>query len=181
MKDLSDRGVAFMDLGGSMKHLGDRSFAFVDEKFREEAAKYPGAVEMFEEYKDAMEGLVRAVEAFTIGKEGMLEKRGINLDELTQVLAAQLEGVVNTVVAEFSEPAPEDQDKWCKLQDLDVRVSKILDQVEDAFVAAFATFGLQVPEFEVRASFSHVKPHLKRVIMIIGALRVELLGIVPHV
>jgi len=171
MKDLGDRGVAFMDLGVSMKDMGDRSFAFLDEKFREEAAKHPGAVEMFEEYKDAIEGLVRAVEEFTIGKEGVLEKRGINLNELAQALADQLEEVVNTTVAEFSEPAPEDLDEWCKLKDLDVRVSKILDQVEDAFVAAFATFGLQVPEFEVRASFGHLKPHLKRVVMIVGVLR----------
>ena len=156
-------------------NFGERGFAFVDEKFREEAAKHHGAVEMFEEFKDAMEGLVRAVETFSIGKEGALEKRGINLDEFTRALAAQLEEVVNTIVAEFSEPAPKDQDEWYK--NLDMRVSKILDQVEDAIVAAFATFGLQVPEFEVRAGFGHLKPHIKRVILIAGALRAGLRGI----
>jgi len=147
----------------SLKDLGEKGFEFLDAKLKDEIAKHPEAIELYNEFKDALEGLIKESEAFSIGQQSVLEKRGINFEALKGALTDEFEKVIKVIESEFSEPLPEDQEDWYK--ELDNTISRILDQIEDALVTAYATVGHLVPEFEVRAAFRRLKPHIKRVIL----------------
>lgn len=173
------------DLGNSLKGLGEKGFEFMDTKWKAEAAKIPGALEKIDEFKDAVEKLVKEVEGFARRKSRVFEESGIDLEVLIEAIRVEFEYVVEELKAEFSEPLPEDQDEWYK--EFEKSLDRTLNRIEDALVSALAICGNVVPEFEVRANFRAFRPHIKKAILIAGKShlfidfeRIQFFGVSQH-
>lgn len=94
----------------------------------------------------------------------VVRRSDLNVTELYEQLKEEIDKVVTQLMEEFQEPHPEDQTERFRMRE--VAITRALDMIEDALVLVYGNWG--ITEFETRQKFSHVKPHIRHVVLVIG-------------
>ncbi|CAA7259093.1 unnamed protein product [Cyclocybe aegerita] len=142
--------------------LSEQGIDFAKSKLGEVTASIPEAKEKLEEFKVVIDDLVNSAQSFHEIVQKHCDEKGFSIEEIAGLVAKEVEKILEDLKAEFNEPLPEDQDEWYR--ELDIKVSNVLDWIEDAVVEVAKT--LDISESESREAFRVIKPHIKRFILI---------------
>ena len=143
--------------------LGQKAIDYADSNLAASALQFPSVADKIAQFKASVQDLVRNAEAL---RPALVAPTNINIDfdEFFRRLSDKTDVVLEELKAEFSEPLPEDRSEGYKKRE--EAVDRALDKLEGAFVEVYEHW--HVPEAEVREKFSHVKPQIRRVVLLGG-------------
>jgi hypothetical protein len=124
------------------------------------ATAFATAPDTMNEFKDTVEHAMAAVKRF----EDDVQRHGIDFEELSKKLTAQMAIIVEELKAEFSEPLPDERTPRQKQRE--IIIDYALSKVEDALVEITALWG--VSEVDSRAQFQEIKLDVKRILDVTG-------------
>ena len=87
------------------------------------------------------------------------------LDEFIRILSTGIDTVIKHMQVEFSEPLPENRTERYKSRE--VAVDYALNLIEDEYVNAYELYDKS--EDKAREKFGRVRPHIRSVVLIMGA------------
>ncbi|PPQ93785.1 hypothetical protein CVT25_013494, partial [Psilocybe cyanescens] len=155
------------DFWKSAQKLGENAMGFV-KTLKGQSIKDAVPQERMEELWRGMKGLIDSAAVLQTdiqAQDGSVVRRSdLDITELYEQLKEEIDKVVAQLMEEFQEPLPEDQTERFKVRE--AGVTRALDMIEDALVLVYENWG--ITEFEARQKFSHVKPHIQHVILVIG-------------
>ncbi|KAF8964406.1 hypothetical protein BDZ97DRAFT_1816389 [Flammula alnicola] len=154
------------DFWKSAEDLGDKAVGYINKQLEEEKIKYAAATDKIQEFQESMKSLVDSAAGLHIGPNSALDKRTAALEDFTQKLSVEIDAVIEELRSELSEPLPEDQTERYKRREAVVDFA--LDKIEGALVKACGILG--IADAEAREKFSHVKPHIRHVVLVTGNL-----------
>jgi hypothetical protein len=144
--------------------LKDKGAHELDTTFKAMTSEFPDGLEMYNNFKRAVEQFVEEANSINLNEGVPLDKRGLNHKHIAEVVLLELEKAVQSLMNEFTLPLPESREKW--LKNVDDSVSKILDDLEVGVVTVLNPFGVQ--ETVVREAFDRIKPHIKNIVLAAG-------------
>lgn len=151
------------DFWQEAEKLGQKAIDYADRNLEATALQFPSVTDRIAEFKNSVQDLVRSAEALEPA-HGSLVARTNNFDEFFRRLSDKVNIILEELKVEFSEPLPEDRSEGYKKRE--EAVDRALDKLESAFVEVYGHW--QVPEAEARERFSHVKPQIRRVVLLVG-------------
>jgi len=126
--------------------------------------EYADVASTIDEYKRHMEDTVKAASQAREKLDVALSAHGISLEDLSEMLATELEQLEDALKKEFEEPLPEDQDeRYLQRQKM---LNFTLEKIEDAFAKTVAV--ADIPEDEARRTFLPVRATLHRTLSVAG-------------
>jgi hypothetical protein len=147
--------------------LGQKAVEYVDRNLTANALQFPSVSDKIAEFKASVQDLVRSAEALKMGPAQGLGARTnihIDFDEFYQMLSEQSDLILEQLKAELSEPLPEDRSEGYKKRE--EAVDRALDKLEGALIKVYGHW--HIPEAEAKERFSHVKPQIRRVVLLVG-------------
>ncbi|KAF8967864.1 hypothetical protein BDZ97DRAFT_2056636 [Flammula alnicola] len=133
------------DFWKSAEGLGDKVVGYITKQLEEEKINAAG---------------------LHIAPNSALDNCTAGLEDFTKILSVEIDAVIEKLQSELSELLPEDQTERSKKRGAVVDFA--LDKIEDALVKAYSILG--IAEAEAREKFSHVKPHIRHVVLVTGNL-----------
>lgn len=154
------------DFWKEAEKLGQKAIDYADRNLTTTVLQFPSVADRIAEFKASVQDLVRNAEALGPAHGSLVARTNINinLEEFSQRLSDQIDIILEELKAEFAEPLPEDRSEGYKKRE--EAVDRALDKLEGAFVEVYGHW--QVPEAEARERFSHVKPQIRRVVLLVG-------------
>jgi hypothetical protein len=143
--------------------LGNIVYQYTDDLLHDAADSYAAAADKINDFKSSMNNVVSSTGDLRREFQAKALARGIDIDEISEMLSRELAVVVEELKAEF--PSPD------QAQNHEERVriiSHALEKVEVSVVRVGAAFG--VSEDDARARFREVEFHLQTVLVTTGDL-----------
>jgi hypothetical protein len=134
--------------------------AYADSVLKETGSKYRDVASKVDEFKLNIDGLIADSKEF----KTQLESSNISFDDLSEQLSHLLEGVGQTILDEFKEPLPEDQDERYKHREAIIIFA--LDKIEAAFEEVCVALGMD--KDKAHAVFERIRPKLHHIISVTG-------------
>lgn len=156
------------DFWKEAEKLGQKAMDYVDNNLTASALQFPSVADRIAEFKVSVQDLVKNAEALRPTQGALVARTNtnINYDEFFQRFSGKIDTILEDLKAEFSERLPEDRSERYKARE--VAVDRALEKLENAFVEVYGHW--HVPEAEAREKFSHVKPQIRRVVLLVGDL-----------
>ncbi|KAF8531232.1 hypothetical protein JB92DRAFT_2852296 [Gautieria morchelliformis] len=133
-----------------------------EEELQNAAETFTSAKERIDEFKVTMEEVVSNAQKF---RDHVLHD-GVNLEELSEMLATELDTILEKLKAEFTQPLPgHETPRQAQRHKI---ICSALSMVEDAVVKVTGLWG--IPEADSRLHFKEFEPHLKNVLLISAQL-----------
>jgi hydrogenase maturation factor len=126
---------------------------YAEEELQNAAATFTSAKERIDEFNVTIVKVVSSAKKFG---DHVLHY-GVNLEELSEMLATELDAILEELKAEFSLPLPGQETP--RQAHRDKMISSALSKVEDAVVKVTGLWG--IPEAETRLHFKEFEPHVK--------------------
>jgi len=144
--------------------LKDKGAHELDTTFKAMTAEFPDGLEMYSNFKHAVEQFVEEANSINFNEGVSLDKRGLNRNKFVEVVLLEVEKAVQSLMNEFTLSLPESREKW--LKNVDDSVSKILADLEVGLVTVLNPLGVQ--ETVVREALDRIKPHIKNIVHVAG-------------
>jgi hypothetical protein len=144
--------------------LKDKGAHELNTTFKAMTAKFPDGLEMYNNFKRAVERFVEEANSIDFNEGVPLHKRGLDLKKIVEVVLLELEKAAQSLMNKFTLSLPESREKW--LKNVNDSVSKILADLEVGLVTVLNRLGVQ--ETVIRKALDRIKPHIKNIVHVAG-------------
>ncbi|KAH6913953.1 hypothetical protein BKA70DRAFT_1259961 [Coprinopsis sp. MPI-PUGE-AT-0042] len=134
--------------------------AYANSVLKETGSTYRDVASKVDEFKSSMDGLIADSKEF----RAQLESSNISFDDLSKELSQVLEGVSQSILDEFKEPLPENQDE--RYMHREEMITFALDKIEAAFEEVCVALGME--KVKAHAMFERIRPKLHHIISVTG-------------